>query len=326
MKRILVTGGSGFIGSNYIRLLLKESKDALVVNLDKLTYAGNPENLKDLEGYSRYAFVRGDICDARLVRSLISKTDWVVHFAAETHVDRSIDSSHNFVRTNVLGTQVLLNAVLESQRIEKFIHFSTDEVYGSLVRGSFHEDSPFQPTSPYAAAKAGADLIAQAYIRTHRLPIIILRASNNFGPYQYPEKAIPLFITNLIEGKKIPLYSRGENVREWIHTEDTCKAIQFICERGRAGEAYNVGSDFELCNIDLVRMILKHMGKSEDQIAYVKDRLAHDLRYRLNSEKIRTLGFQFSKNFGEKLKATISWYQNNEKWWKPLKKDRYTIK
>ena len=326
MRRFLVTGGSGFIGSNFVRFLLREQKDVHVINLDKLTYAGNPENLKDVEKSSQYRFVHGDICDVRLVRSLMGQVDWVVHFASETHVDRSIDSAQDFVRTNVLGTQILLEAVLESYRIERFIHFSTDEVYGSTVKGSFHEESPFQPTSPYAASKASADLLAQSYIKTHRLPVIILRGCNNFGPCQYPEKAIPLFITNLLEGKKIPLYSRGENTREWIYVEDTCRAILFICERGRVGEAYNVGSDFELKNIALVKMILEFMKQDEDQVAYVKDRLAHDFRYRLNSDKIKSLGFNLAGKFENQLKSTIEWYRQHERWWKRLKKDQYTLK
>lgn len=326
MTRILVTGGAGFIGSNFIRYVLEKYTDVSVINLDKLTYAGNLDNLKSLESDPRYRFVHGDVCDKNLVRSLLARVDQIVHFASETHVDRSIDSGYDFVHTNVMGTQILLETVLEGGRIGRFIHFSTDEVYGSIAQGAFHENSPFQPTSPYAASKAGADLLAQAYVKTHRLPVIILRGCNNFGPYQYPEKAIPLFITNLIEGKKIPLYSQGENTREWIFVEDTCRAILFALEKGRAGEAYNVGSDFEVKNIDLVKMILKKLNKNEDQITYVKDRLAHDLRYKLNSEKIRMLGFKIGTNFESGLDRTVDWYKKNQSWWGRLKKDRYTVK
>ena len=326
MRRFLVTGGAGFIGSHFIKFLLKKDSEASVINLDKLTYAGNLSNLKEIENNPRYTFAHGDVCDVRLVRSLINRVDWVVHFASETHVDRSIDSGEDFIRTNVLGTQVLLQAMLETQRIERFIHFSTDEVYGSTTQGKFKEETPLCPTSPYAASKAGADLLAQAYIKTHRLPIIILRGCNNFGPNQYPEKAIPLFITNILEGKKIPLYSKGENSREWIFVEETSRAILFACEHGRKGEVYNVGSGFELKNIDLIKMILKIMKKTENEITYVKDRLAHDLRYYLDSNKINSLGFRVTSNFEDNLKSTINWYKENESWWKALKHDRYTVK
>ncbi|MBI4387806.1 MAG: GDP-mannose 4,6-dehydratase, partial [Candidatus Omnitrophica bacterium] len=232
MKRFLVTGGAGFIGSNFIRYLLKNNSDVSVINLDKLTYAGNLENLRDLESDSKYQFVHGDICNARLVEQLLQKVDWVVHFASETHVDRSIDCADDFIQTNVVGTRVLLDAVRLTGRIHRFLHFSTDEVYGSTAQGEFSEDAPFQPTSPYSASKAAADLMVQAYQKTHKVPAIILRGCNNYGPYQYPEKVIPLFITNLLEEKKVPLYSHGENSREWIYVEDTCRAIMLVSEKG----------------------------------------------------------------------------------------------
>ena len=320
MNRFLVTGGSGFIGSNFIRFLLREEPQAFVINFDKLTYAGNPENLKEIEHHQNYRFVLGDVCDGRLVQELVGQVDWVVHFASETHVDRSIDSSEDFIQTNVVGTRVLLDSILKSRRLQKFIHFSTDEVYGPISRGSVSEESPFRPTSPYAASKAAADLLVQAYQKTHRIPAVILRGCNNFGPHQYPEKVIPLFITNLLEGKKVPLYSRGENVREWIYAEDTCRAIQLACRRGQAGEAYNIGSDFEITNFELAKMILSFLGFDEKQISFVKDRLAHDIRYRLDSTKIKQLGFRPANSFRAGLEATIGWYRNHEAWWKPLVK------
>jgi len=326
VKRILVTGGCGFIGSNFIRYKLAHDSDCHITNLDALTYAGNPENLRDVERSSSYKFVHGNICDQRLVRSLMVDIDGIVHFAAETHVDRSIDSADDFIRTNVIGTQTLLDAALNAGRIDHFIYFSTDEVYGPAERGAFPEDAPAKPTSPYAASKASADLLALSYYKTHKLPVTTMRASNGYGPYQYPEKLIPLFVTNLVEKKKIPLYSHGENVREWIYVEDIVRAILLVMERGKIGEVYNVGSDFETSNLKVAKMILTAFGLDESWISYVKDRPAHDIRYRLDSGKIALLGFKVSGSFERKLQDTIEWYQKNEAWWKPLKNNRYTVK
>ncbi len=326
METILVTGGSGFIGSNFIRHVLSVNPDISIINIDKLTYAGNRNNLQEYESRLNYQFVHGDICDKRLVQIYASKADIVVHFASETHVDRSIASSDDFIQTNVVGTEVLLSAVLSVGRVSRFIHFSTDEVYGPIEEGLFTEDAKFSPTSPYAASKAAADLLVQSYQKTHRFPAIILRGCNNYGPYQFPEKVIPLFVTNLLENKKVPLYSRGENVREWIYVEETCRAVWFLIAHGRIGEAYNVGSGFEISNIDLTQLILKLAGKTQDSVAYVKDRPAHDIRYRLDSSKLKQLGFQSSVMFEEGLKKTVQWYRDNESWWKPLKKDTFTLK
>ncbi len=326
MKRLLVTGGCGFIGSNFIRHVLANRPDCLITNLDLLTYAGNLQNLSGIDQHPNYKFIQGDIADEALAGMLMKSADAVVHFAAESHVDRSIASSHDFIRTNVIGTQVLLDAAREAGRIEKFIHFSTDEVYGCAEQGAFREDGLVNPTSPYAASKASSDLLAMSYYKTHKLPVIVMRASNNYGPYQYPEKVIPLFVTNLIEKKKVPLYSRGENVREWMYVEDTCRAVSFILDNGQAGNIYNVGSGVEISNITLVNTILKAFGLDEGWISYVKDRPAHDIRYRLNSSKISMLGFQISSKFDERLQYTIDWYRQNEAWWKPLKNNQYTVK
>lgn len=325
MKRFLITGGSGFIGSNFLRYFLSTYRDVSVVNLDKLTYAGVRANTKDLESDSRYEFVQGDICDAELVRKLMKGVDVVVHFAAESHVDRSIDSGSDFVMTNVYGTHVLLEVAKESG-VQKFIHFSTDEVYGSLRQGSFSEDSPLNPSSPYSAAKASSDLLALAYWRTHQVPVTLIRASNNFGPYQFPEKVIPLFITNLIEGKKVPLYARGENVRDWLYVGDCVRAVDFILERGKIGDIYNVGGGTEISNLELTRLILREFGKSEESIQYVADRPAHDFRYSLNTLKLKKLGFEIRTDFQECLKETIKWYQTHRSWWEALKTDTYTLK
>ena len=326
MKHLLITGGCGFIGSNFIRHLLSTATNVIVYNLDKLTYAGNTANLKEFEKNPNYHFIKGDICDEHLVNSVISKIDTVIHFAAESHVDRSIHSSEDFINTNVVGTRVLLDAAMQRGRVEKFIHFSTDEVYGVIERGSFLEDSPFRPTSPYAASKAAADLLVQSYQKTHRFPAIILRGSNNFGPYQFPEKVIPLFITNLIEVKKLPLYSRGENSREWIFVDDTCRAISVILEKGRIGEVYNVGSGFEISNYELAKMILSEFRRDESEINYVPDRPAHDLRYKLNSDKLKELGFKAELPFSKRLSETVQWYKAHSEWWKSLKKDQFTCK
>ncbi|MBI4395400.1 MAG: dTDP-glucose 4,6-dehydratase [Candidatus Omnitrophica bacterium] len=325
MKRFLVTGGSGFIGSHFLRYFLTEHPDISVINLDKLTYAGNRANAQDLESNPRYEFIQGDICDVALVRQLMGKVDGVIHFAAETHVDRSIAWSQDFVTTNVVGTHILLDAAREA-RIGKFLHFSTDEVYGSRQEGSFSETDPLNPSSPYSASKAASDLLVLAYHKTYQVPAIIIRSTNNFGPYQFPEKVIPLFITNLIEGKKVPLYATGANVRDWLYVEDCAQAVDFIFERGTTGEIYNVGSGSEVTNLELTRKILREFGKTDERIQYVQDRLAHDFRYSLNTSKLKSLGFEIKSRFESRLKETIQWYRDHRIWWEPLKNDTFTLK
>ncbi len=325
MKRFLVTGGSGFIGSNFLHYFLNQHPDVFLINLDKLTYAGVRENTQDLEGNPRYEFIQGDICDREIVNQLMSKVDVVIHFASETHVDRSIHSSQDFILTNVVGTNVLLDAA-RANKIKRFLHFSTDEVYGSRKSGSFTETDSLNPSSPYSAAKASSDLLALAYWKTHQVPVTVIRSSNNFGPFQFPEKVIPLFISNLIEGKKIPLYAKGDNVRDWLYVGNCVQAIDFILNHGQIGEIYNVGGDCELSNIELTRAILKELKKGEDSIQCVEDRPAHDFRYSLDTSKLKRLGFKIKPEFPTHLKKTIEWYRQHESWWKPLKKDAFTLK
>ena len=322
-KKILITGGAGFIGSNFVKYMLRKTKDVgrrtKVINLDKLTYSGNLDNLKDIAKNPRYEFVKGDICDKKLVSRLAKESDAIINFAAESHVDRSIRDSSEFIRTNISGTQVLLDAAKE-HKIRRLIHISTDEVYGSIAKGHFNEDSPLAPNSPYAASKAAADLLVRSYFVTHKLPAIITRSSNNFGPYQYPEKVIPLFITNALENKKVPLYADGSNVREWLYVEDNCSAIDFILNFGKIGEIYNIGSENEMKNIDLTKMVLKILGKDERLIKFVKDRPGHDKRYALTFRKLKELGWEPQHKFKDALEATVLWYKENVKWWKRLKK------
>ncbi|MDW7776890.1 MAG: dTDP-glucose 4,6-dehydratase [Methanosarcinales archaeon] len=315
---ILVTGGCGFIGSNFIRHMLDTYPELKIINLDKLTYAGNPDNLKDIEQNPNYSFLQGDICDTVVVDELMEQVDQVVHFAAESHVDRSIEDSSIFVTTNVLGTFVLLDSALK-HGINKFIHVSTDEVYGSTVEGSFNENSILIPSSPYSSSKAGSDLLAQSYFITHTLPVIITRCTNNFGPYQYPEKLIPLFITNLLEEKKVPVYGTGQNVRDWIYVMDHCKGIDFILHNGTAGEIYNIGGGNELSNIEITKRILDKLGKDESMIEYVEDRLGHDFRYSLDCSKLRALGWAPEFNFDDAIEHTVDWYVKNTWWWNTLK-------
>lgn len=324
-KNLLVTGGLGFIGSHFIKRWLTAHPEGHVTNLDLLTYAGNPENLKTLETNPRYQFVHGDIGDTKLVHTLMAKADGVINFAAETHVDRSIEDAHNFLTTNILGLKVLLDGAMKFD-IKRFVHISTDEVYGSVRQGYVDENAPLAPNSPYSAAKAGADLLARSYWKTYHFPVIIVRSSNNYGPNQFPEKVIPLFITNLIEGKKVPLYGKGENCREWIFVEDNCDAIRLVFEKGEPGEIYNLGTGHELSNKELTRLILREMKAGEDRIELVKDRLGHDFRYAIKLDKIRHLGFTPKWSFEEGLKATAEWYRQNPSWWKPLKKDKFTLK
>ena len=318
-KMLLVTGGAGFIGSNFIHYLLRKYEKIEIINLDKLTYAGNLDNLKDIEADPRYEFVHGDIRDKELVRRLMRRVQGVVHFAAETHVDRSILDAGEFVLTDVFGTFVLLDALREAPQVEFFIHVSTDEVYGSRDEGFFTEEDPLNPSSPYAASKAGADRLAYAYTVTYGLPVIIVRPSNNFGPYQYPEKFIPLFVTNALEDKPLPLYGKGTNVRDWLYVEDNCRAIDWLMRRGKTGEAYNIGAGNEVQNIRIAEKICDLLGKPRDLIQFVPDRLGHDRRYALDCRKIRSLGWKPEADFEGALETTVRWYRENEAWWRKIK-------
>jgi dTDP-glucose 4,6-dehydratase len=321
--KILVTGGAGFIGSNFVRMALTDKfpdfkVDELVV-LDLLTYAGDEENLAPIATDKRYKFVKGDIRDLELAKKLMNQSDYVVHFAAESHVDRSIEGGSEFVSTNVMGTQVLLDAARNSN-IKRFLHVSTDEVYGSISEGSWPEDHPLLPNSPYSASKAGSDLLVRAYNRTHKLDTVITRCSNNYGQYQFPEKVMPLFITNIIEGKKVPLYGNGLNVRDWLHVDDHCRGIALALTKGKSGEVYNIGGGTELTNVELTHKILEAMGVGKELIQPVEDRKGHDLRYSVDITKINTqLGYSPQVNFEEGLAQTINWYKNNEAWWKKHK-------
>ncbi len=316
--KILVTGSAGFVGSNYLkRTLLNGSNDISgVIALDKLTYAGSLDNIHNLQGDSRFEFIQGDICDRKLVSQLFTKVDAVVHFAAESHVDRSINSSSEFIKTNVMGTANLLDALRDNPRI-RFLHVSTDEVYGSISSGSWNESAPLMPNSPYSASKASSDLLAISYFRTYGLDIMISRCCNNYGPNQYPEKIIPLFITNLLSGRKIPLYGSGVNIREWIHVYDHCDAINLILTTGKSGEVYNIGSGYELSNLELTQKILERFGKSTESVVYVEDRLGHDIRYSLDCSKLNNeLSFTCKTSFEVGLMDTIDWYRENSHWWK----------
>lgn len=317
-KTLLVTGGAGFIGSNFIHYWLKKYPNSRIINLDKLTYAGNLENLRDIEDDSRYEFVHGDICDRDMVFDLFQRIDGVVHLAAETHVDRSILDAGEFVKTDVLGSFVLFEACRQSAA-EFFIHVSTDEVYGSRAEGFFREEDPLNPTSPYSASKAGADRLAYAYTKTYGLPIIICRPSNNYGPYQYPEKFIPLFTTNAIEDKPLPLYGKGLNVRDWLFVEDNCRAIEILIQRGQVGEVYNIGANDEVTNNAVAERILEILEKPKTLIKYVPDRLGHDLRYALDCRKIRSLGWTPAKKFEDALAETVLWYKEHPGWWEKIK-------
>ncbi|MFF7357076.1 MULTISPECIES: dTDP-glucose 4,6-dehydratase [Streptomyces] len=321
--RILVTGGAGFIGSHYVRTLLGPTGpgDVAVTVLDKLTYAGNPANLAEVADHPRFTFVKGDICDAALVDELLAEHDQVVHFAAESHVDRSILGAAEFVRTNVLGTQTLLDAALRHKRPQRFVHVSTDEVYGSIDSGSWPETDPLLPNSPYAASKASSDLIALAHHRTHGLDVRVTRCSNNYGHHQFPEKVIPLFITNLLDGEKVPLYGDGGNVRDWLHIDDHVQGIELVRDRGRAGEVYNIGGGTELSNKELTALLLDACGADWDTgVEYVADRKGHDRRYSVDCGKLRAeLGYEPRKDFATGLAETVGWYRENRAWWEPLK-------
>ena len=324
-RRILITGGAGFIGSNFVRFVLAERPKWRIVNYDALTYAGNPANLADLADDPRYEFVQGDIRDRDDLLAALTGCDSVVHFAAESHVDRSIADASPFVSTNVLGTQVLLDACRELGTIERFVHIGTDEVYGELPLDrpdlKFTEQMPLKPNSPYSASKAAADLLALSYHTTFGLPVVVTRCSNNFGPYQYPEKVIPLFVTNLIDGQKVPLYGDGLNVRDWLHVVDHCEAVLAVLERGELGEVYNIGGNNEQSNVNLTHTILDLIGCGKEMIQPVEDRLGHDRRYAIDSSKIQSeLGWRPTRStWPEALAQTIEWYKSNESWWRPLK-------
>ncbi|AMD16616.1 spore coat protein [Methanobrevibacter sp. YE315] len=324
MTKILVTGGAGFIGSNFIRYMVNKYSEFEIINFDALTYCGNLENLRDIENKDNYSFVKGDIRDKDTVDDLVRKSDYVINFAAESHVDRSIEDPEIFIKSNVLGTQVLLNAAKENG-IEKFIQISTDEVYGTLGSdGYFTEDTPLQPNSPYSASKAGGDLITRAFGETYGLPINITRCSNNYGPYQFPEKLIPLMISNALENKKLPLYGDGKNVRDWLHVRDHCAAIDLVLQEGKIGEVYNIGGNNEKQNIEIVKLILDELGKDESLIEFVTDRLGHDRRYAIDSTKIQDdLGWKPEYSFENGIKETIQWYLDNQDWINQVKSGQY---
>ena len=316
--KLVVTGGAGFIGSNFIRHVLAAHADDSIVNLDKLTYAGNLKNLADVADSPRYRFVHGDICDAKMVRDVLRGADAVVNFAAESHVDRSLVEPDAFLRTDVFGVFTLLEAVRELG-IPRFVHISTDEVYGSLATGSARESDPLRPSNPYSASKAGGDLLALAYWQTHRVPVLLTRSSNNFGPFQYPEKVIPLFITNALDDQPLPLYGDGRNVRDWLYVVDNCTALDLVLRKGKDGEVYNIGGGHEVENIVLTRDILRLTGKPETLIRPVKDRPGHDRRYSVDSKKVRQLGWAPKHPFGKALETTVAWFREHEAWWRPLK-------
>lgn len=317
--KLLVTGGLGFIGSNFIRYLINRYPNYQIINLDIQNYAGNPQNLKDIENSPNYKFIRGDICDTGVVNRLTKGCNIIVNFAAQTHVDRSIKDSTPFIRTNVEGVRILLDAARRF-RVKSFIHISTDEIYGDVKGGFSKETDKLLPNSPYAASKAAADLLCLSYYHTYNFPIIITRSSNNFGPCQYPEKVMPLFITNLIEGKKLPLYGDGKNIRDWLYVEDNCHGIDLILRKGKPGQVYNIGGGNQIRNIDMAKAILKKFKLKTSYIKYVADRPGHDRRYALNSSKIKRLGWKPKYSFDKALALTIDWYKNNQWWWKPLKR------
>ncbi|MBD3299782.1 MAG: dTDP-glucose 4,6-dehydratase [Candidatus Moranbacteria bacterium] len=324
--KLLVTGGAGFMGSNFIKHIIKKYPDYKIINLDKLTYAGNLENLKTIENNPNYTFVRGDISKAKEVEKalkILKGVDAIINYAAETHVDRSILNPRAFIETDVLGTYELLEAVKKGLA-KKMIQISTDEVFGEIQDGQFYEDSPFLPNSPYSASKAGGDLLCRAYKETYQTPVIVTHSCNFFGPNQYPEKLIPLFITNLLEGKKVPLYNNGENIREWIYTKDHCEAIDTILHKGQIGEVYNIGTGNEKKNIEITEIILEELGYGKEMIEHVKDRPGHDTRYAVNNEKlVKQLGWKPKTDFQKALKETVQWYKKNKQWWQKLKSSEY---
>ena len=316
---LLVTGGAGFIGSCFVRYMLKNHPDYKIINLDALTYAGNLDNLKDVETNPNYSFVHGNICDKQLVDALMSQVDACVNFAAESHVDRSITGPEIFIQTNVGGTLNLLE-MAKKHKISRYLQVSTDEVYGTLGKtGYFTETTPLAPNSPYSASKASADMLVRAYYETYKMPVLTTRCSNNYGPYQFPEKLIPLFISNLLKGEKVPVYGDGMNIRDWLYVYDHCSAIDTVLHKGRLGEVYNIGGNNEKANIEITKLLIKELGKDESSIKYVEDRLGHDRRYAIDSSKIQNeLGWHPSVTFEEGIKITIDWYLNNQDWIKRL--------
>lgn len=320
-KKLVVTGGAGFIGSNFIRHFIQKNEDYEILNLDKLTYAGNLANTEDFARLKNYQFVKGDIADKKTVFECLRAAEAVINFAAETHVDRSIHGAEVFLKTDILGVYNLLEAVRKFN-IKKFVQISTDEVYGDILYGSAKENDSARPSNPYSASKAGADLLVLSYWRTYKTPVIIIRSTNNFGPYQYPEKLIPLFITNALENKQLPLYGEGKNIRNWIYVKDNCEAIELILKNGRTGEIYNVGGASEISNIEITKMILELLGKPETLITFVKDRPGHDQRYSLDSAKVKS-EFNWSAKFDFKtaLAETVKWYQENSSWWQKIKEE-----
>jgi dTDP-glucose 4,6-dehydratase len=317
--QVLVTGGAGFIGSNFVRYALGAHPDWHVTTLDKLTYAGRRENLHDVMDDPRHTFVHGDICDAAVAAPLVEASDIVVHFAAETHVDRSILAAGEFIKTDVEGSFVLLEAARRNSRLRRFVQISTDEVYGSVPEGSSSETDELRPRNPYSASKAGADRLAYSYWATHEVPVIVTRASNNYGPYQFPEKVIPLFVTNLIDDIQVPLYGDGGNVRDWLHVVDHCRALDLLIHDGKSGEVYNIGGGNEVKNVDLTHTLLRLVGKDTSLIRRVEDRKGHDRRYSVSTEKLRAMGWAPGVAFEQGLKETVAWYQQNEWWWRPVK-------
>jgi len=324
MSVYFITGGCGFIGSNFIRYILNNINLVQIVNLDKLTYAGNPKNLEEFKKDEKYTFYHGDICNSNIVEEIFEKykPDYLVNFAAETHVDRSVSKPDDFIQTDILGTFTLLENARKFG-IKRFIQISTDEVYGSIEKGSFSETDALMPRNPYSASKAGADRLAYSYFTTYELSVIITRASNNYGPYQYPEKLVPLFVTNAIEDKSLPIYGDGKNVRDWLYVEDHCSAIQHIIENGVLGEIYNIGGGNELTNIEITNLILEKTEKPDSLKKFVQDRLGHDRRYSLDCKKISELGWSPENSFDIAMQSTVDWYMNNEQWWKPLKSGEY---
>jgi dTDP-glucose 4,6-dehydratase len=323
--RILITGGAGFIGSNFIRRMLSKYRNCKIVNLDKLTYCGNPKNLKDISKNKNYKFIKADICNTEAVLEAMRGCDSVVNFAAESHVDRSIKNSAEFIQTNIDGTRVLLDAA-KKLKIKRFIQISTDEVYGDIKKGFSKEADNLLPNSPYAASKAAADILCRSYFKTYNMPVIITRSSNNFGPYQYPEKVIPLFLTNVIENKPLPLYGDGKNIRDWIYVMDNCSGIDCVLQKGTPGEIYNIGGGNVIKNIDIAKQVLKILSKNKKLLSFVNDRPGHDRRYALDSSKIKALGWAPEYNFDKALVVTIKWYLDNIWWWQPLKRCAKIIK
>jgi len=322
MTTYLITGGAGFIGSNFIRFLLSKHDNIQIINLDKLTYAGNLDNLKDIEKDTRYRLVKGDICDESIVDPLIKEADVVVNFAAESHVDRSIGKPDDFIKTDIFGVFILLEAA-RKHGVQRFVQISTDEVYGSTEDGFFKETDPLMPSSPYAASKTGADRLVFSYFVTYNMPVVIPRSSNNFGPYQFPEKLISLFVTNALDDKSLPIYGDGKNVRDWLYVMDNCEAVETVLEKGKDGEVYNIGAGNEKTNLEITEMILQFLNKPKDLMTFVEDRKGHDRRYALDIQKIQILGWKPRHTFQDAMRETVTWYQDNRWWWEKLKSGEY---